>query len=266
MESLESTFDIADRARAELADLIDLQMAPLGLAAMNELGPILGKSVLDVGCGAGQATLQLSERVGSCGRVIGVDIAPHVLEVARRRLADVTTVSLIQADAARLSLPNYVDFAFSRFGVMFFSNPAEAFCNLKRMLRPGGRMSFVCWRSIKENDLDLVPLAAARVETPDSAHVSFENPQFINDMLSSVGLVEIRVRPFDAEVSCGDIEATLSVVTRVGALGKYLREHPCERPSLVPRVRSALSERAKSGQVSLKAATWIVTARNTSGE
>jgi ubiquinone/menaquinone biosynthesis C-methylase UbiE len=76
--------DLAGKAWAEVADLLDVQLSPLGLRAIEALSPQIGEAVLDVGCGAGQSVLQLAERVGPRGRVTGVDIAPPLLEVARR--------------------------------------------------------------------------------------------------------------------------------------------------------------------------------------
>ena len=261
MRTAESAFDAADRTRAELADLIDLQMSQPGLGAMNALGPMQGKTVLDVGCGAGQTLLQLSERVGSSGRVIGVDIAPRVLSVARARLSHLPQVSIQQADAAQLLLPDQsVDLVYSRFGVMFFPDPVQAFTNLLRMLRPGSQIGFVCWRSIQENELDLVPLEAAGLALGDAPHVSFEHPRFIEEVLRAAGFDQVKIDPLDVEVSCGDVDKTLDVVTRVGALGRILRDAPDARPQLRSRVQEALVRRANLGMVGLKDATWIVTA------
>jgi ubiquinone/menaquinone biosynthesis C-methylase UbiE len=63
------------KARAEPYELIDLQLSPLGLRAIEALRLGSGDIVLDIGCGAGQTLLQLAERVGTEGRVIGVDVA-----------------------------------------------------------------------------------------------------------------------------------------------------------------------------------------------
>src|SRR5882672_9232582 len=96
--------DRADKARADIADLLDLQLSPLGLRAIEALSPQIGDAVLDVGCGAGQSVLQLADRVGPGGKVTGVDIAPLVLEVARRRAAGLSHVDFIEGDALRLAL------------------------------------------------------------------------------------------------------------------------------------------------------------------
>lgn len=267
VQPVENVLDVADRARVALAHLIDLQMHPLGLAAMNALGPLEGKTVLDVGCGTGHSTLQLAERVGSAGRVIGVDIAPRSLNLARSRLRYLPRVSLQQADAAQLKLPDHsLDVIYSRFGVMFFSDPVQAFGNLRRMLRPGGRVGFVCWRPIKENELDFLPLEASGLSLADAPHVSFEQPYRIEDVLRAAGFSEIVVEPFDVEVSCGGIDRTVEVVTQVGALGKTLRDQPGTRHAVMPRVRGAIARRETEGRVRLNAASWIVTASNASGQ
>jgi SAM-dependent methyltransferase len=254
--------DRGDQARAELADLIDLQMAPLGLAAIDALAPSPGQTVLDIGCGAGETVLQLASRVGPAGRVIGVDIASRVLAVARARTAHLPQVTLVREDAANLALPDQsVDSIFSRFGVMFFADPIAAFSNLRRLLKRNGRIGFVCWRSMRENELDFFPLETAGLSiVADGTPFSFEDTDVIAGILSSAGFGRIDIQARDAHVSSGDTAAMLKVVTRVGALGKVLREKPALLPEAEPRVRAALSTRAQDGKVSLRAATWIVTA------
>lgn len=259
----ENLLDVADRARVVLAELIDLQMSPLGLAAMNALGSMTGKTVLDVGCGTGQSTLQLAERTGSSGCVIGVDIAPHSLEAARARAGHLPWVKLEKADAACLDLPDQsIDIIYSRFGVMFFADPIQAFGNLRRMLRPSGRIGFVCWQPIAENELDYLPLEAAGLKLANAPHVSFEQPLRIRDVLHGAGFAEIAVDPFETEVSCGDVDKTMTVVMQVGALGKALRDEPHFRDEVEPRVRAVINARAMEAGVNLSAATWIVTASN----
>lgn len=265
MPESQSTFVSADQTRADLAEFIDRQMNPLGLQAMNGLELLEGQTVLDIGCGAGQTLIQLADRVGSAGRVIGIDIAPHVLSLARIRTQDRPRILVLQADAAQLPIPEQsLDALYSRFGVMFFAQPVQAFCNLRRALRPNGRIAFVCWRGTLENELDAAPLEAAGLASDESPHASFASATVINRVLHGAGFSQITVRPFDADVSCGGVAETLEVVTRVGALGKMLREAPELRDQTAPRVREMLERRVVAGQVNLTAATWIVTASNPS--
>jgi ubiquinone/menaquinone biosynthesis C-methylase UbiE len=109
--------------------------------------------------------LQLADLVGPEGRVIGVDIASLLLDAARERASGLDHVSFIEGDAVVLDLSGEsIDAFFSRFGVMAFPDPAAAFSHFRRMLKPTGRLAFVCWRSVEENELNLLPLRAAGLE------------------------------------------------------------------------------------------------------
>jgi SAM-dependent methyltransferase len=123
--------DLADEARAEVADLLDLQLSPLGLRAIEALSAQIGEAILDVGCGAGQSVLQLAGRVGLRGRVTGADIAPLVLEVAHRRAVGRSQVDFIERDVLKFALPERsIDCVFSRFGVMAFRDPRRGVLKL----------------------------------------------------------------------------------------------------------------------------------------
>ena len=262
METTSAADEAGDLARAELAYLIDLQMSPLGLAAMIALSPTRGQTVLDVGCGAGETILQLADRVGPDGRIVGVDIAPRVLAVAQTRTAHLQQVTLVQEDAIKVALPDQsLDCIFSRFGMMFFSNPTAAFANMQRMLKPEGKIGFVCWRSMQDNEIDRFPLEAARLSVAvDNTPFSFENPDTIERVLRATGFDHIRIKANDARISSGGVDAMVKVLTRVGPLGKILREAPVLLHEAEIKVRAALSTRERGGKVSLGAATWIVTA------
>jgi SAM-dependent methyltransferase len=244
-------------------DLIDLQLSPLGLPAIEALDPRPGSSVLDIGCGAGQTLLQLAERVGPAGRVIGVDIAPQRLQIARHRAAGLPQVSLIEADAQSLNLPTAsADAVFSRFGVMAFRDPVEAFANFHRILRSSGAMAFCCWRSLAENQLDHLPLIAARLEKcVDARPFSLADPDHLRRTLEAAGFGDITVRAHDERVSSGDLDAMLSVLLAVGPLGKIIRENPELRATAELRVREALTALGDPSHVELEASVWIVTAK-----
>jgi SAM-dependent methyltransferase len=250
------------RAWADAHELIDLQLSPLGLRAIEALGSRPGDVVLDVGCGAGQTLLQLAERVGAQGQVIGVDVAPLLLGIARQRAMPFSQVRLIEADAQTVSLPAAsVDAVFSRFGVMGFTDPVAAFTNLHRILKPSGALAFVCWRSLQENELDHLPLAATGVPLADESPFSFADPDHVRRILEAAGFQGINVRPHDERVSSGDLDAMTSVLLKVGPLGKAVRENPALRATAEPRLREALAALGDPFRVQLGAAVWIVTAR-----
>lgn len=259
---VETPRQAADRARAELASLIDRQMSPLGLPALDALAPARGGRVLDVGCGAGETLMQLAYWVGSLGQVVGVDVGPRVLAVARARTARLSHVTVVRRDASKLTTSTgCFDAIYSRFGIMFFRSPVRAFTGLRRLLRPDGRIGFVCWRPWRENELDRLPVEAAGLTAMvDETPFSFDRPDVIGGVLRSAGFTDVVVEPFDADVSSGGVDAMLEVALRVGALGSILRRMPV--PGAESNVRAALAEREREGRVGLRAATWIVTATN----
>lgn len=148
-------------AWAEVREPVERQLAPLGRRALDALAPRPGENVLDVGCGGGETALDLARAVAPGGTVVGIDLSAAVLAFARRAAEGCKRVRFVQADAQAFPFqPASFDAAFSRFGVMFFADPTAAFINIRRSLRPNGRLAFVCWRALDENPLDIVPLKA----------------------------------------------------------------------------------------------------------
>src|ERR1700732_1931937 len=104
-----------------------------------------GEKVLEVGCGTGAATVPVAEAVGDTGEVVGIDISEPMLAGARERIANsgLRNITLLRADAQVHAFePNRFDLIASRFGVMFFADPAAAFRNLLGAARPGGGLVF----------------------------------------------------------------------------------------------------------------------------
>jgi SAM-dependent methyltransferase len=258
------------RAWAEVRELLELQLAPLGRRAIASLAPRRGERILDIGCGGGTTTLELARAVAPSGTVTGVDLSASVLAFAQRAAEGCQQVDFVCADAQVYAFePGSFDAAFSRFGVMFFGDARAAFINIHRSLAPNGRLAFVCWRALEENTLDILPLRAASahlppqpVHDPDApGPFAFASPARVRGILEDAGFGEIEVTAHDEQVVSGDVDAMLAVCARVGALGKILRENPEFRHAALPAVRSALAAHDGPDGVKLNAATWIVTAR-----
>ena len=161
---IENWNNASGRTWAQYQEALDRQIEPLGAQAIRVLAPRAGERILDIGCGCGHTTVELAQRVRPGGLVLGVDVSVPMLEVARRRplpQADFQ-VAFQQADAQCDALGEAAfDAAYSRFGVMFFSDPVAAFANIRLALKTGGRLSFVCWRPLEQNEWMKVPLEAA---------------------------------------------------------------------------------------------------------
>lgn len=256
---------------AQFQELLDRQIEPLGLAAIDMLGPKEGERIIDIGCGCGQTSLALANRVGPPGSVVGVDISKPMLDVARRRPrpAPELRVDFRQLDAQTGDLGYGIfDAAFSRFGVMFFSDPVAAFANICSALKPGGRLAFVCWRPLRENPWMLAPLQAALpfippVQPPDPTApgpFAFADASRVRSILADAGFVSVTINAFDADIGGGDIEQTLKLTLRVGPLGAALREHPELENNVSDAVRNILTNYATPNGVLMPTAVWIVLA------
>lgn len=254
---------------------LDRALAPFGRAAIDRLAPAPGERLLDVGCGAGGTLLELAERLGGQGEVLGADISRPLLEHARRRLAAarLTNVHVQEVDAAQVSFERPFDAIFSRFGVMFFDDPLAAFTNLRRALLPGGRLGFVCWQRLEENPWSAVPLAAVRpliADPPAPAAVgapgpfAFAEPERCRAVLSGAGFSQVRIEPFQHPVVISEqgIEEAVGFVTRVGPASRLLADQPdVVRETARARIASALAPALDGTTVALGGAAWVVTAR-----
>jgi SAM-dependent methyltransferase len=126
----------------------DVVLGPILQATLERAQPRQGERVVDIGCGTGASSIALAERVGPSGQVLGVDVSAPMLARASERLPPVAPVRFIHADATTYRFESAAfDLLFSRFGVMFFAEPARAFANLRIALKPSGRLAFACWRS-----------------------------------------------------------------------------------------------------------------------
>jgi SAM-dependent methyltransferase len=251
---------------------LDRQLDPLGRKVIEALALKPGERVLDVGCGAGATSLQLAEAVGPAGQVTGADISPTLLEAARGRATSLTNVAFVEADAQAYPFAAAAfDAIFSRFGVMFFADPTAAFTNLRRALKPGGRLGFVCWRTPTENPIMVGPMAAAAAivgPQPPPADPNAPGPFAFADaarvkrILADAGFHDVVHTPLDMKIGGGDLEATLGLALKVGPLGALLREHPDRRDAVIDAVRAFLAAHQGPDGVKLDSATWMVTARN----
>lgn len=256
---------------AELSALLDRQLETITEQAIAALAPRPGDRVLDIGCGCGQTTLILAANVSPGGEVVGLDISRPMLAVARERVAaaDASGVSFIEADAQTWQFASEsFDGLFSRFGVMFFADPKAAFRNLLSALKPGGRLVFVCWRSLAENPWMTAPMAAAASVLPPAPPLdpaapgpfAFADDVRVREILGSAGFIAIEIAPFDTQVGGNGLDESLTLALRVGPLGARLRENPEMAPKVVDAVREAVATHLRDGAVWMNGAVWIVSA------
>ena len=260
---------------AELEDQLDQVAGPPGRWAMEGLALRAGEAVLDLGCGTGRTTLDLAREVAPRGRAVGLDIADEMLDRACQHAVKegLENVAFVHGDAQVHDFGAGVfDAAYSRFGVMFFSDPVEAFANIRKALRPGGRLGFVCWQSALQNEWMLIPGAAAMAATgatppmpgPDEpGPFAFADPDRVRSILDRAGFtgVEVVARGDTVTTEESRIPEVARASIRVGMVRELLREADEETVRRVlDAVEDALRGRLQDGEVRASRGVNLVSA------
>jgi ubiquinone/menaquinone biosynthesis C-methylase UbiE len=262
----------------------DALLAPVGRILLERAAPRPGEFVLDIGCGCGSLTIELAHRVGgsgagrsgSIGHVLGVDVSEPMLQRARQlgaaQLPGAHSVEFVLADAtAHPFEPARAGLLFSRFGVMFFAEPARAFANIRRGLRPGARMVFACWRQPRENPWAMAPLQQAYRHVPrlpevgpeDPGPFSFANESRVRSILDSAGFTQVHLEPIDLELDLANgqgLEAAVDNAVNIGPASRALDGQPEPlRAAAAESIRAELARHLRGATVPLAAAIWLVT-------
>jgi SAM-dependent methyltransferase len=250
-------------------DRIQRSVAGFGDAALKAAAAKSGERVLDIGCGTGGTTAALAKAVGPSGHVLGVDISAPLVEVARAQKLDNATFEVGDATAFPFQAGS-VDLVFSRFGVMFFGDPVAAFRNIRRAVKPGGRLVFLCWRPASENPWAGVPMRAAQPHLPpmerpgpeEPGQYSFGDRARVERILTEAGFAAPSFEPVDQMLSQGkDIPDTLSRISDFGPLARLFKEATDEQ---IAKAKAAIAEAlepyVKPEGISLAGACWLVRA------
>ncbi|MFA4893282.1 class I SAM-dependent methyltransferase [Brevundimonas sp.] len=251
--------------------LLDRINQPVGDIVAERADPGPGARVLDVGCGAGATTLDMARRVGPEGLSTGVDVSGALVELGRRRAraAGVANVDFVRADAGTHAFGEAAfEAAISRYGVMFFEDPDAAFANLRRAVRPGGGLTFACWRGAAENPLSLVPLEAAAPFLPEPPRIpadgpgrfAFADPDRVRGVLDRSGWRRVEIEPLDVATPVS-FDELMILSLRLGLLSTILPgQDEAVRRRIAEAVAVRLEGHVEDGMVPMTAACWLVTA------
>jgi SAM-dependent methyltransferase len=253
----------------------DIVLDPILEATLERAQLQQGERVVDIGCGAGASSIALAERAGPSGQVLGIDVSEPMLARAAERLPPGAPVKFVRADATTYRFESAAfDLLFSRFGVMFFAEPARAFANLRTALKPSGRLAFACWRKFDENPWLQVPLRAALEHVPplprpgpeDPGPFSFASEQRVHRILADAGFQSVILEPrdFGLDIACGGgIEEALEAAMALGPTSRALQDQgPETRTAVATSIRRALQPYERGKQVVLAGAIWLVVANN----
>ena len=257
-------------------------LSPHGDEALRVAPPAPGDSVLDVGCGFGDATQKLAKLVGPSGSALGVDVAPRFIEAAREEVgaAGVTNARFQVADVEVEPFEELFDYAFARFGTMFFANPVAALRNVRQAVVPGGRLVIVVWRQKRDNpwmhaaEMAVKPLVDEPEETDEPrcgpGPFSQADADTLTAQLLAAGFEQLELRRFDAPIRIGrNLEEAIDFNLALGPAAEAVRlageDGARVRPQLESLLRGVLARFETPSGLFAGSSTWIVTARAASG-
>ena len=253
----------------------DALLAPVAGILLERAAARVGESVLDIGCGWGGTAVALAKRVAPGGRVLGVDVSELMLARARELAPQGLPVEFVLGDATVYPFePGKADLLFSRFGVMFFADPARSFVNMRGALRRGARVAFACWREPRANPWLMLPLQAAYRHVPrlpetgpeDPGAFSFAAESRVRDILGRAGFGAVQLEPVALTLDIaidGGLEAAVATASGIGPTSRALEGQPeALQAAALQSIRAALESYQVGNRVALPGAIWIVTATN----
>lgn len=250
--------------------LMDAVLAPfaevlLEAAELPERGV-----VVDVGCGCGATTLMASRRRPGL-EVIGVDVSEAMLTRARGRAHEAgLSVRFDVADAASTRPAGQVDRVISRFGVMFFDEPALAFDNMRSWLAPGGMLVAVVWGRVADNPwtADLLEVLREHVDAPTPSDdgpgpFGLSDPERLQGLLLGAGFEQVEQRPLDLPMRVpGSLDDALRFHWERSLVERALADaDEATREAVRERLLAYVTERHDGAAIELGAQARLVRAR-----
>jgi ubiquinone/menaquinone biosynthesis C-methylase UbiE len=263
----------AGRRWVERQSTQDVVLAPILEVLLDRARVAAGERVIDIGCGCGTTTMELARRVGPAGHALGVDVSAPMLARARELAPPGPSLEFVLADATVHRFePARSDLLFSRFGVMFFADPAASFANMRTALRPNGRVVFACWREPRNNPWLILPLQEAYKHVPrlpelgpeDPGPFSFAREERVRRILGEAGFSSIAMEAVDLSLDLAvgrGLDAAVDGALAIGPVSRALEGQPPElMAEVASSIRTALASLRKGETVPLGASVWIASA------
>src|SRR5215510_15014465 len=231
-----------------------------------------GERVLDLGCGNGASTREAA-RMAEPGEVVGIDLSTAMLTNARERsaAAGLINVTFVHGDAQVHDFePESFDVIISNAGAMFFDDNVAAFTNLRRALRPGGRIALMAWQRLEDNEwlTALREALAMGRDLPDPpvgrpGPFGLADRDQVSDLLSETGFTD---------VGFGDVrEPSVFGATTAEAFALMADDGPtrgllddlgdADKATALNQLRAVISAHETPSGVIFGSASWLIQAR-----
>jgi SAM-dependent methyltransferase len=256
-------------------DRYDRMLAPYADELLEAAAIEREEQVLDIGCGTGTTTLRAAAAAAP-GDVLGIDISQPMITHARRRAKHdgMENARFDVADAQTVALDRGAhDVAVSRFGIMFFDDPTAAFANILTGLCAYGRLAFVCWQALAQNEWMVRPSAALAEVLPlpepgeprTPGPFAFSDPDYVGAVLRDAGFRAVELDPLVGSMLLGgggSLDETVAWLRGTTMARAVLRDADADTADrAVASVRAALAPHEGPDGVRLPAAAWLVRAR-----
>jgi SAM-dependent methyltransferase len=195
---------------------------------IRELAPQQGETILELAAGPGDTGFAAAPLIGEEGRLISTDFSPEMVEVGRRRGAELglTNVDHLQMDAEHLELEDdSVDGVICRFAYMLMADPAAALAETRRVLRSGGRLVFAVWRGPEQNPWVAIGariLVARGLAPPNEPGApgafTMADDEHVRSLLGEAGFTEVRIDDVPIVFLADDIEDYVGAVRETGGM------------------------------------------------
>ncbi len=230
------------------------------------------RNVLDIGCGTGATTLAIARALAPHGACTGADLSQMMIDRARQRAStepEGVRTTFRSGDASHLDGAGPFDMATSRFGVMFFDDPAAAFARIRTAMAPGAPLAAIAWRASAENPFMtcaeraaaplLPPLQPIRPNAP--GQFGFADPNHVRTIMTDSGWRELAISPVD--IACIMPEsALLPYLSNLGRIGVALQQtDTATRAHVLGVVRAAFDPFVEGDTVCFNAACWMIEAK-----
>jgi ubiquinone/menaquinone biosynthesis C-methylase UbiE len=237
-----------------------------------------GDKVVDVGCGFGDTAVKLAKIVGPSGSVLAMDCCDGFLEFGRQdaKAAGISNITFLEEDVQTYPFEPIHDFCFSRFGTQFFENPVAGLRNMRKSLKPGGIMTMIVWRGIKDNPwlgsakdvvLRLLPPPGENAQTCGPGPFSMADTGVVTKQLEIAGYKDIQFERIDAQVFVGkDLDDAVDFQLALGPAGEIYREAgklaEDRHEEIAQALKAQLAKHLGPNGVMMDSSSWRVTAIN----